>query len=151
MQTPDYLEALVTKDIKRICWQNKQANARQLQNTVVEYKRREKLAKVERLLKDKRRRKPMSENLDLSYMLHPFRMKRLVGLFCKVTGETEEEIFSPSKKRQLALKRQFLMWILHQNCNRSTPAIGRLLGGRDHSTILHGIDKIAKCPELLLL
>jgi chromosomal replication initiator protein len=34
------------------------------------------------------------------------------------------------------------MYLLREETNASTPRIGEYLGRRDHSTIIHGVDKI---------
>jgi chromosomal replication initiator protein len=36
------------------------------------------------------------------------------------------------------------MYVLKEDARKSIAEIGRLLGGRDHSTVLGGIDRIAK-------
>jgi len=36
------------------------------------------------------------------------------------------------------------MYLLRAEAGCSTPRIGDYLGGRDHSTIIHGIDKITE-------
>ena len=36
------------------------------------------------------------------------------------------------------------MYMMREESDASLPGIGQLLGGRDHSTIMHGCDKIAK-------
>ena len=35
------------------------------------------------------------------------------------------------------------MYLLREDAHLSTPEIGRLLGGRDHTTVMHGAHKIA--------
>ena len=39
------------------------------------------------------------------------------------------------------------MYILREETGTSLVEIGNLLGGRDHSTVMHGIDKIDKTIE----
>jgi chromosomal replication initiator protein len=39
------------------------------------------------------------------------------------------------------------MYLLRQETNSSLSQIGSSLGGRDHSTVLHGCDKIASLFE----
>lgn len=49
-----------------------------------------------------------------------------------------------SKRRQKALveARQVAMYLLHQNSHENLSSIGRLLGKRDHSTVIHGIRSV---------
>lgn len=149
MRTPDYLEALVTRDIKPVAWEEKVDQAKKLTALVHERRRREKLAKVERLMKGVIEREVVTKPSELNYLFHPFRMKRLMSVFCRVTGAKHGALVSQKRTKLVTLNRQFLMWILHKNTGQSLPAIGRLLGGRDHSTIIHGINKISKSQELL--
>ena len=44
----------------------------------------------------------------------------------------------------MALPRQITMYLLRKEVQLPLNEVGRLLGGRDHSTILHGQEKIAK-------
>lgn len=55
-----------------------------------------------------------------------------------------EELVSSSRKQQHVYARQMLMYISKTNYNLTIKFIGDNLGGRDHSTILHGIDKMAE-------
>ena len=36
------------------------------------------------------------------------------------------------------------MYLMREESDASLPGIGNLLGGRDHSTIMHGYDKISR-------
>lgn len=48
------------------------------------------------------------------------------------------------RKREVARPRQVLMWILRNECNLTLEEIGLFLGGRDHSTVIHGVEKISQ-------
>ena len=54
-----------------------------------------------------------------------------------------EDLVSSSRKQQQVYARQMLMYVAKNNFNLTIKFIGDNLGGRDHSTVLHGIDKIA--------
>ncbi|MEI6499095.1 MAG: chromosomal replication initiator protein DnaA [bacterium] len=54
-----------------------------------------------------------------------------------------EEILGRKRTRELVNPRQITMYLLRHECNLSFPEIGREMGGKDHSTIMHGCDKIA--------
>lgn len=58
-------------------------------------------------------------------------------------GMTFERLCAPGTRRDQARPRQIAMYAIRQLCpHMSLPHIGRLLGGRDHSTVLHGVKKI---------
>jgi len=51
------------------------------------------------------------------------------------------------RSKEIVLPRQVAMYILREDTGSSLVEIGALLGGRDHSTVMHGIDKIEKQVE----
>lgn len=53
------------------------------------------------------------------------------------------DLKSKERSRRVALPRQIAMYLIRKYCNKSYPDIGILLGGKDHSTILHGVKTIA--------
>jgi chromosomal replication initiator protein len=52
------------------------------------------------------------------------------------------EMVSASRSKELAQPRQLAMYLLRQETEASLPEIGGLLGGRDHTTVLHGVDRV---------
>jgi len=53
-----------------------------------------------------------------------------------------EEILGRKRTKELVLPRQITMYLLRALCDLSFPEIGREMGGKDHSTIMHGCEKI---------
>ncbi len=52
------------------------------------------------------------------------------------------DLTGPRRKRELVIPRQLAMYILYEECKLPYERIGQVLGGRDHTTILHGVEKI---------
>ena len=52
------------------------------------------------------------------------------------------DLVGPKRVRTLARPRQIAMYLAKQMTSRSLPEIGRRFGGRDHTTILHGVKRI---------
>ncbi len=52
------------------------------------------------------------------------------------------DLIGPKRMRTIARPRQVAMYLSKQLTTRSLPDIGRRFGGRDHTTILHGVKKI---------
>ncbi|WP_339109460.1 chromosomal replication initiator protein DnaA [Thioclava sp. GXIMD4216] len=52
------------------------------------------------------------------------------------------DMIGPKRVRTIARPRQVAMYLSKQLTTRSLPDIGRRFGGRDHTTIMHGIRKI---------
>ncbi|MER3515352.1 MAG: chromosomal replication initiator protein DnaA, partial [Chloroflexota bacterium] len=52
-----------------------------------------------------------------------------------------------SRNAEIALPRQIAMFLLREEIGISLPQIGEVLGGRDHTTVLHGCEKISDLIE----
>lgn len=52
------------------------------------------------------------------------------------------DLIGPKRLRTIARPRQVAMYLAKQLTSRSLPEIGRRFGGRDHTTIMHGVRKI---------
>lgn len=52
------------------------------------------------------------------------------------------DLIGPKRVRTIARPRQIAMFLAKQLTSRSLPEIGRRFGGRDHTTIMHGVRKI---------
>ena len=59
-------------------------------------------------------------------------------------GITEEQIMSKSRSSDVAKPRQISMYLCKKLTDLPLDAIGQLLGGRDHSTVIHGVRKISE-------
>jgi chromosomal replication initiator protein len=58
-------------------------------------------------------------------------------------GFTSEELCGPSRRRPLVSARQISMYVFREVTDFSYPAIGREFGGRDHTTVIHAVEKIS--------
>ena len=52
------------------------------------------------------------------------------------------ELIGPKRVRNFARPRQVAMFLCKQLTSRSLPEIGRRFGGRDHTTVMHGVKRI---------
>lgn len=66
----------------------------------------------------------------------------IIEVVGSIFGADPEAILSRNRSKAVALARQVVMYLLRTEENYSYPQIGEFIGGRDHSTIIHGIDKI---------
>jgi hypothetical protein len=64
-----------------------------------------------------------------------------LAMRCAEEGVCFEVISGPSRKRSIVHFRQKLMWEIKTMVkpSMSWPEMGRLFGGRDHTTVLHGV------------
>lgn len=53
-----------------------------------------------------------------------------------------DEITGKSRRRPLVTARQISMYVFRENTDMSYPAIAREFGGRDHTTVIHAVEKI---------
>ncbi|MDX8346439.1 chromosomal replication initiator protein DnaA [Cognatiyoonia sp. IB215446] len=58
------------------------------------------------------------------------------------------DMIGPKRVRNYARPRQMAMYLAKHMTNRSLPEIGRRFGGRDHTTVMHGVRKIEELKAL---
>lgn len=78
---------------------------------------------------------------------HPYSLtkadqKRVLSGIQQYFNIKMSELTGPRRKRELVIPRQITMYLLYEECHIPYESIGRILGGRDHTTILHGVEKI---------
>jgi len=59
----------------------------------------------------------------------------------------EDRMLSRDRSRNVALPRQIAMYLIREETDSSLPSIGDALGGRDHTTVMYGCDKISELIE----
>lgn len=64
----------------------------------------------------------------------------------------QASIYEKTRRKEVVRPRQIIMYILREDFQVSYPAIGKKLGGRDHTTVIHSCEKIKaevkESPEL---
>jgi len=75
----------------------------------------------------------------------PQHVLRAVSL---VFGVPVEALAAPRRDRKVVVPRQVAMYLMRDETGASLNEIGAALGGRDHSTVLHGCEKIAREVQL---
>ena len=66
----------------------------------------------------------------------------IVDIIAEHFNISQNDIYSNSRSRNIAYPRQIAMYLSKKLTTNSVTDIGRLLGNRDHSTIIHGYDKV---------
>ena len=56
---------------------------------------------------------------------------------------TSERLLGRDCSQVVALPRQIAMYLIREESNASLPQIGMAIGGRDHTTVMYAIEKIA--------
>jgi chromosomal replication initiator protein len=72
---------------------------------------------------------------------------RIIAAVADQFGVDEDRLLSTDRSRQVALPRQVAMFLIRQGTDASLPKIGEFLGGRDHTTVMYGLDKITSLLE----
>ena len=68
---------------------------------------------------------------------------RIIAAVARQFQVPEAELCGPRRTRQLALPRQVAMYLIREETDESLPRIGQALGGRDHTTVMYGYERIA--------
>ncbi|MBX3048077.1 MAG: chromosomal replication initiator protein DnaA [Anaerolineales bacterium] len=99
------------------------------------------------------RNMPLTPNLvdsalaDLLPDPQPMEPEQLVEAVSRAFSISMERLLSRERSAEVALARQVAMYLLREEAQLSLPAIGELLGGRDHTTVMHGCQKINELLE----
>ncbi len=67
----------------------------------------------------------------------------VITAVCMVYNVNRDDLLGPRRARKIARPRQVAMYFCRKFCNHmSLPGIGRMIGGRDHTTIMYGAKMI---------
>jgi chromosomal replication initiator protein len=69
---------------------------------------------------------------------------RIVETVARYYGVPLDQIKGKARDRQVVLPRQIAMYLMREETEAPLMRIGEALGGRDHSTVLHGCEKIER-------
>jgi chromosomal replication initiator protein len=74
-------------------------------------------------------------------------VSRVIDTVCHHFGVSREVICGAGRSRSISYPRQIAMYLARTETGASFPQIGLQLGNRDHTTILHGYEKIMERVE----
>jgi chromosomal replication initiator protein len=74
-------------------------------------------------------------------------VSEIIDVVCRYYGVHPDAMSGSSRKNAISQPRQVAMFLARTETDASLPQIGNHLGNRDHSTVLHGYDKIASLAE----
>lgn len=74
----------------------------------------------------------------------PITVANIIEVTTEYYGFPEEELCGKQRHRALVNARQISMYLCRELTDLSYPQIGREFGGRDHTTVMHAVDKITK-------
>ncbi len=70
--------------------------------------------------------------------------EEILAVTAAAFGFSTEDMEGPSRRQPLVLARQIAMYLCRELTDLSLPKIGKLFGGRDHTTVLHAVDKVTR-------
>jgi chromosomal replication initiator protein len=69
--------------------------------------------------------------------------QKIIELVAREWQTTVEALLGRDRSQKIAQPRQVAMYLLRKETDASLPQIGEVLGGRDHTTVMYAIQKIA--------
>jgi len=90
---------------------------------------------------------PTTENISM-HLKTPVRQnlkidpKLVLDVVCDYFNLSQKELIGAKRQKELVLPRHITMFILSERLNMTVEKIGQILGKRDHTTVMHGRDKI---------
>jgi len=82
------------------------------------------------------------QDLVPEHSMLPISTGKILAATASTFGVTIIDLEGKSRTQPLARARQVSMYLCRELTDLSLPRIGQLLGGRDHTTVLHGIKKV---------
>lgn len=73
--------------------------------------------------------------------------KQVIKTVAEFYDLRESDLTDRSRKKEIVHPRQVVMYLLREESKASFPFIGEKLGGRDHTTVMHAVQKIGHAVE----
>jgi chromosomal replication initiator protein len=84
----------------------------------------------------------------LQDLLHPddgaLSVEAIQGETCRYYGLSIAELRSQKRTKRVVGPRQVAMYLARELTDASLPSIGRAFGGRDHTTVMHAVQKVGR-------
>lgn len=68
--------------------------------------------------------------------------EKIIRIICHRHGITKTALLGPGRQRHLVEARHEAFYLIRSLLGRSYPEIGRRMGRKDHTTVLHGVQRI---------
>jgi chromosomal replication initiator protein len=141
----DHLEMTIPEDVIRFIAEHVRSNVRELEGSIIKLlayaslKHREITVDVAReALRDKLR---PGETINSSAVgLNPDTIQQAVA---KEWGVTTEGLRSKTRTKALTAPRQIAMYLMRELLGLQLVEIGAAFGGRDHSTVIHSLERVS--------
>lgn len=74
----------------------------------------------------------------------PLSPDEILQAVCDYYRISLEELKGRGRNKEIVIPRQMAMFLLRETTGASLPQIGQVLGGRDHTTVMYAVEKIAQ-------
>ncbi len=125
------------EDVLRLLASSLEVNIRELEGKLVQILQTLHAQKLE----------PTLENIapflkTITQKVTHFDQKKVFSTICGYFDISVKELTGPKRQKGLVLPRHIVMYLLCEELKLTVERAGEILGGRDHTTIMHGRDKI---------
>jgi len=141
----DHLELTIPEDVVRFIGENIRSSVRELEGSIIKLlayaslKHREITVDVARdALRDKLR--TTDGGPPAGPTLNTYAIQQAVA---KEWGVTTEGLRSKTRTKNLTVPRQVAMYLMRELLSMQLVEIGSAFGGRDHSTVIHSLERVA--------
>jgi chromosomal replication initiator protein len=84
------------------------------------------------------------QDLGPAHAAVPISPGRILAATAESFSVSITELEGPSRRQPLARARQVAMYLCRELTDLSLPKIGQLFGGRDHTTVIHGVNTVGR-------
>ncbi|MCX6531056.1 MAG: chromosomal replication initiator protein DnaA [Actinobacteria bacterium] len=128
----------ISSDVLEFIASNVTSNIRELEGALI---RTTAYASLNKTTVDVDLAKTLLTDLLTKNTVKPRTDEQLLKEIADFVGFSVDEIKGKSRQRPLVTARQTAMYVVRELTELSYPAIARLFGGRDHTTVIHAVDK----------
>jgi chromosomal replication initiator protein len=146
-QEQDHLETTIPDDVLRFIAEHVRSNVRELEGCIIKLllyaslKHKEVSIELAReALSDK-----IKPGEDAAAAAHPRpSINKVQEVVARRWGVTPEGLRSKARIKTLTVPRQIAMYLARELLEMQLVEIGQAFGGRDHSTVIHSVDKVSR-------
>ena len=139
MSKAEHLGVVLVENVIELIAKRVQKNVRELEGSLNRIVAFSQLMNTEINLESTSR---ILDDLSSDAARHSIDPEQIIKTVSRYTKVSPEELLGRSRTQKIAQARQVAMYLLIYELELSPTQVGRLLGGRDHATVIHGAGKI---------
>lgn len=130
------------EELIKLIAENVVSNTRELEGKLIQILQMSKLTNEQPTAESVQRflGKPQMTNQNLDH-------KKIISGINQYFNIKSADLMGPRRQKELVLPRQIAMYLMYEECKMPFEKIGQVLGGRDHTTIMHGVEKIKQASN----